>query len=100
MSRREFDFFRRGVESGTVIGRQEGHEEAAVSRPRTDRVLREREVRQLTGLARTTRWSWARRGLFPAPVPLVKGGRAMGWHESEVRRWIATRTARRTPERT
>lgn len=70
-SAREWDAWRRGVESGQAIGRQEGHDEAAASRPRTDRILREREVRQLTGLARTTRWNWARRGLFPAPVPLV-----------------------------
>src|SRR6266516_2851526 len=95
-STKEWSAWRRGVESGQVIGRHEGREEAAASQPRFDRVLREREVRHLTGLSRTARWSLVKRGQFPSAVPLTEGGRATGWRESEVRRWVASRRARDT----
>jgi prophage regulatory protein len=33
------------------------------------------------------------RGLFPKPFPLVPGGRAVGWVEADVDRWILDRRA-------
>ena len=33
------------------------------------------------------------RGQFPKPFPLVPGGRAVGWLESDVDRWILERRA-------
>lgn len=54
-----------------------------------DRVLREREVRQLTGLSRTTRFEQIRAGRFPAPIKLTD--RNIGWLESELTEWLAKR---------
>jgi prophage regulatory protein len=54
-----------------------------------DRFIREREVNQLTGLSRTTRWRLERQGKFPSRRRLSSN--AVGWLESEIRGWIATR---------
>ena len=68
----------------------EAEKRAAAS---TDRMLRVAEVMRLTGLGRTTLWQLERAGRFPQRVrPL--GNRAVRWRESEVRRWIAERTAK------
>jgi len=50
-----------------------------------DRVIRESECRQLTGICRTTRYLMEKDGLFPARRKL--GGRAVGWLLSEVTAW-------------
>jgi prophage regulatory protein len=52
-----------------------------------DRIVREREVRELTGTGRTTRWRWERDGCFPARVYL--GPHAVGWRLSEIEDWLA-----------
>ena len=52
----------------------------------TDRFLREREVRSVTGLSRTTRWRLERAGQFPRKRLLSPG--AVGWLESEVLAWM------------
>ena len=44
-----------------------------------DRILREPEVRKLTGLSRTTRWRLARQQKFPKPI--IIANRAVGWRE-------------------
>jgi len=54
-----------------------------------ERVLRRPEVQRLTGLARSTIYSWISRGLFPKPVRL--GERLVGWRESDLRDWLAAR---------
>ncbi|WHP31731.1 AlpA family transcriptional regulator [Trabulsiella odontotermitis] len=51
----------------------------------TDRVIREAECRQITGLCRTTRYTMEKEGAFPARRKL--GGRAVGWLLSEVAAW-------------
>jgi prophage regulatory protein len=51
-----------------------------------DRILRERDVRVITGLSRTTRWRLEREGQFPRKRRLSVG--AVGWLESEVLAWI------------
>ena len=56
----------------------------------TDRILRDADVRERTGLSRTTRWRLNRRGKFPAAVPLTE--RAIGWRESEIAAWIDARS--------
>src|SRR5690348_2349273 len=94
-SAREWNVYRRGFESGKVIGRADGLELANVP-PRSDRVLRVAEVMKLTGLGRTTIWELERRGEFPTRVKrLDSRSRAVGWRASEVARWIAERTAAR-----
>jgi prophage regulatory protein len=55
-----------------------------------DRILRERDVRTMTGLSRSTRWRLERAGMFPRKRRLSPG--AVGWFESEVADWLASRT--------
>jgi prophage regulatory protein len=57
------------------------------------RLLRENEVRHLTGLSRTQRSRLERAGQFPTRVPLSR--RAFGWVEAEVKSWIVARIASR-----
>ena len=56
----------------------------------TDRFLREREVRSMTGLSRTTRWRLERVGQFPRRRQISPG--AVGWLESEVLAWMNQRS--------
>jgi len=64
-----------------------------VSEP--DRLVREPERRQLTGISGTTCWRLEREGKFPRRVKLtdtqVKNGR-VGWWLSEVMEWMASRS--------
>ncbi|MDF7759035.1 AlpA family phage regulatory protein [Kosakonia cowanii] len=54
-----------------------------------ERVIREAECRQLTGICRTTRYMMEKSGQFPARRKL--GGRAVGWLLSEVTAWQHSR---------
>jgi prophage regulatory protein len=54
-----------------------------------DRILREDEVRDRTGLSRTTRWRLIRTEKFPKPVKLTE--HAIGWRESSIEAWLASR---------
>lgn len=54
-----------------------------------DRIVRERERREITGLGRTTAWELERRGEYPRRVVLT-GGR-VGWRLSELLKWVASR---------
>ncbi|CEL87237.1 TPA: helix-turn-helix transcriptional regulator [Klebsiella michiganensis] len=55
-----------------------------------ERVIREKECRQLTGICRTTRYMMEREGKFPSRRKL--GGRAVGWLLSEVSAWQQSRS--------
>jgi prophage regulatory protein len=57
------------------------------------KMLRERDVRQLTGLSRVTRWRLERRGEFPRKVRLSE--RAVGWPEAEILAWLQERVEAR-----
>ena len=59
------------------------------AQPQAERVIREAECRQLTGICRTTRYMMEKEGLFPARRKL--GGRAVGWLLSEVSEWQQSR---------
>lgn len=50
------------------------------------RIIRLKEVMDLTGLARSTIYKFISCDLFPKPIPL--GDRCVGWLESEVHDWI------------
>lgn len=54
-----------------------------------DRIIREAECRQLTGICRTTRYMMEKEGEFPARRKL--GGRAVGWLLSELTDWQQSR---------
>lgn len=56
-----------------------------------DQILRLNDVKQLAGnISRTTIWRMERDGNFPKRVSI--GARAVGWRQSEIMRWIETRT--------
>jgi predicted DNA-binding transcriptional regulator AlpA len=57
------------------------------------RILRENEVRHITGLSRTQRARLEHAGRFPGRVQLSE--RAFGWVEAEIRSWIAARICTR-----
>lgn len=54
-----------------------------------DRIIRSKELQNLTGLSRTTLWRLERAGKFPDRVPLGPG--SVGWKLSEVESWIKSR---------
>jgi prophage regulatory protein len=55
-----------------------------------DRVVRERERRDLTGISRSRWFELERIGQVPRRRQLAPGG-AVGWLESELNNWISTR---------
>lgn len=64
-------------------------ERRSEARPPDDRIIREPECRQLTGLGRTRRYELERDGEFPLRVRL--GERAHGWWRSDIVRWLESR---------
>ncbi len=57
--------------------------------PSSDKIIRSKEVQEITSLSRTTLWRLERKGEFPARVALCTG--SVGWRLSEVERWINER---------
>lgn len=55
----------------------------------TMKILRLREVLSVTGLPRSTMYDYINKADFPKPISL--GERSVGWVESEVLAWIASR---------
>ncbi|WP_297778642.1 AlpA family transcriptional regulator [uncultured Roseovarius sp.] len=55
----------------------------------TDRILRFREVVEITGLSRATIYRMMDRGDFPKALKLST--KAIGWRESVIQSWIETR---------
>ena len=60
-----------------------------LQRDPNERALRLRQVSQLTGLGRSMIYQMQAEGRFPQHIKL--GERAVGWLESEVRDWLASR---------
>ena len=59
----------------------------------TNRILRESDRAQKTGIPTSTWYQLQEEGLAPRPVSL--GPRSVGWVESELDIWIASRIAER-----
>lgn len=59
------------------------------AQPTTDRILRRREVLERVPFSEPTLWRMERRGLFPAHIRISP--RLVGYRESEVRAWLASR---------
>ncbi len=55
------------------------------------RLLRMSQVRDRTGLSRSTIRRWVAQGLFPQPIKL--GENVVGWIEAEIDAWIRERIA-------
>lgn len=62
---------------------------AATARQQIDRMLRRKEVEQITGRSRSSIYDGIATGTFPKPVKI--GARAVAWPESVIRAWIAER---------
>jgi prophage regulatory protein len=60
-------------------------------------VLRRKQVEARVGLRRSSLYQRISEGTFPAPIKL--GGRAVGWIESEITEWLASRAAERVSRR-
>jgi prophage regulatory protein len=58
-----------------------------------DRVVRERERRQITGLSTSSWYALQARGLAPRPIELSQKSR--GWRLSELLAWIEARAVQR-----
>lgn len=65
--------------------------------PPVERMLRRKEVEQITGRSRSSIYADIENGTFPKPVKI--GARAIAWPESVIREWIAERVvaAQRPP---
>jgi prophage regulatory protein len=61
----------------------------ATAPPRPIRLLRIKQVLELVGLKKATVYQLHKNGLFPRSVKIT--GRAVGWVEEEVQRWLAER---------
>jgi prophage regulatory protein len=53
---------------------------------RADRIIREGECQNLTGVSRTTRWRLIREGRFPSSIKISAG--CSGWKLSDIEKWI------------
>ena len=60
-----------------------------------DRILRNPEILQITGVSNATIWRWIKDETFPAPVRL--GPNSVGWRESAIREWLKSREPAFTP---
>jgi len=58
-------------------------------RAQLDRMLRCKEVQQITSRSRSAIYNGMADGTFPKPVKI--GKRAVAWPESVIRQWIAER---------
>lgn len=57
----------------------------------TKRILRMRDLHEKLKLSPSHLYSLIAKGLFPAPFPLVPGGRAKGWDEAEIDAYLDSR---------
>lgn len=55
------------------------------------RILRLPEVKNRTGLSRSTIYSFVAKGIFPRNLSL--GPRSVGWLESDIQQWIEERVS-------
>lgn len=61
------------------------------------RLMRLKEVMDVTGLGRSTLYKYMASGQFPEPVSL--GGRSVAWVQDEVESWIRARINERDAPR-
>ena len=63
------------------------HEEAIA--PSIEQIIRPRPLAKRLNVHVTTLWRWTKDGRFPAPLQL--GLNSIGWRESDVAAWLASR---------
>jgi prophage regulatory protein len=54
-----------------------------------NRIIREKECRDITGLSRTTRWRMEQDGDFPKRTQISK--RLIGWDQGDIEAWLQSR---------
>lgn len=73
------------IQTATQSSQKHNHDSHDVP----DRILRAKEVQEITGLSRTTIWRLERAGKFPARVPLTASN--VGWRQVDIQEWIRSR---------
>jgi prophage regulatory protein len=53
------------------------------------KILREREVKEITGLSRSVRALEVKAGRFPAPVKITE--HRVGWRSTDISAWLSSR---------
>jgi prophage regulatory protein len=51
-------------------------------------IVRHKDVKQKLKISSAKLFDMVAKGLFPKPFPIVPGGRAVGWLETDVNQWI------------
>jgi prophage regulatory protein len=57
----------------------------------TKKILRLPQVKQITGLSRSSIYEFMNKGFFPKSISLNNNGRAIGWLQSDIENWIDSR---------
>ncbi len=57
------------------------------------RVIRMKRLKEKYPYSESSIHAQVKKGLFPAPFPLIEGGRAKGWFEDEIDNYLAERAA-------
>ena len=55
------------------------------------KILRVKDIVEMTGISRVTIWRMERRGEFPQRMQLSDSGRSVGWMESDIKDWMQSR---------
>ena len=69
-----------------LLGCVSGGEAPAPKAANLDKIIRIKDVLELTGLSRTTLWRLEKKGQFPARLPLTAG--SVGWRLREIKKWV------------
>ena len=62
-----------------------------IDNPTTLRIIRMKELVSKVGYARSTIYALIKEGHFPEPFKLVPNGRANGWFEKTIDKWMQDR---------
>lgn len=57
------------------------------------RIIRMRELLERIPLSASYMYALIQLGRFPKPFPLITGGRAVGWLENDVLKWMENRAS-------
>ena len=58
---------------------------------KSNRILRMRETSQIVNYRPSTIYGLISQGKFPKPTKIIPGGRATGWSEAQIYKWIEER---------
>ena len=55
------------------------------------KILKVKDITEITGLNRVTIWRMENRGEFPQRMKLSDSGRSVGWLKSDIEAWLQSR---------